>query len=106
MDKTMAATLMREAAEGGYWGAQQILSSWHAEGDLVPRNDVEALAWLLVAARSEPRQLAGAIESLRGRLAPEERRRAEERSRDLAGKLPANPDNTFMLELFRYDELR
>lgn len=105
-DWTLAVILMRESAESGYWAAQQFLSAWYAVGELVPRDDVEALAWLLLAARQEPKQLEGAVGFLRGRMSPNDQRRAQAHCEALAEKMPPRGDDGFWVAVFRMDDMR
>lgn len=105
-DWTLAVILMRESAESGYWAAQQFLSAWYAVGELVPRDDVEALAWLLLAVRQEPRQLQGAVGFLRGRMSPNDQRRAEAHCEALAEKMPPRGDDGFWVAVFQMDDMR
>lgn len=85
-DPQQAAALFREALAGGVEAAAMSLGLLYAEGRGVPRDEVEALAWLTRAARARVPGAEQARERLAGELDEAKRMAAERRAEQLAGE--------------------
>jgi TPR repeat protein len=83
-----AIDYLGKARDAGSAAALWTFGAWYAEGEVLPRNDVEAYAHFraldeINAASGDPHRFSAMLDDLRGRLRPADLDQAEARAREL-----------------------